>query len=86
MKAVTEREALNNLMHEEKTLRDAFNAATDSLEVCQRKIDKAKTDQASLSERSETVSLFFEGVGKRIELIWSVLIDVGRGESEGSFG
>lgn len=51
VKAVTEREALYTLQHEEKIKRDLLASAQDSLEVSQRKFDKLRVDEKSLQER-----------------------------------
>lgn len=51
-------------MHEEKTLVDKFNTATDELEVCQRKIEKLRIDESKLGERSDSVRFEFRGLNQ----------------------
>ena len=55
VKAVSERQAVATLSHEQKVLRDGLAAAQDSLEVAERKVEKLQTDEASLLERKATV-------------------------------
>lgn len=65
LKAIDERSSLNTLIQEERTQRDALNAAQDSLDVQLRKLEKAQTEEASLLERKATVRpLLYFGVGK----------------------
>ncbi|GJN89317.1 hypothetical protein Rhopal_002297-T1 [Rhodotorula paludigena] len=53
-KAVSEREALANLLNDDKTKRDALASAQDQLEGAQRKIERLEEEEAGLVKRRET--------------------------------
>lgn len=54
-KAVAEREALANLVNDDKTKRDTLSSSEDQLEGTRRKIERLEGEEATLQKRKETV-------------------------------